>query len=52
MISKTNIMLSKPTVKCFRYTRSIGAIIEYPSAFETATCYHDTMIRSQNYYVM
>ncbi len=52
MISKTNITLSKPTVKCFRYTRSIGAIIEYLSTFETAICYHDMMIRSQNYYIM
>ena len=27
---------------------AIGAIAEYPATFEDITCYHDTMIRSEN----
>ena len=30
----------------------MGAIAEYPSTFEDLTCYHDTMIRSENDYVI
>jgi hypothetical protein len=36
-------MLGTKSVKDNR----LGAIIEYPSTFETMTCYHDTMIRSE-----